>query len=112
MVYAPIIGELGGHQLSTLIGMLLYGSLVYLLFRQEIPHLKKSSLVKLGLMWVGLTILFEFGFGHYVMGHPWSRLWHDYDVREGRVWSLMLVSVGIWPLLIQTLIKRTRVSVF
>ena len=45
------------------------------------------------LCWLGLTVLFEFVFGHYIMGNPWSWLLHDYDLSKGRVWILVLIWV-------------------
>ncbi|MDP2365724.1 MAG: hypothetical protein Q8M94_18395, partial [Ignavibacteria bacterium] len=50
-----------------------------------------------GIVWLFLTILFEFGFGHYVMGNSWQKLLHDYNLAEGRVWSLFLVWLVIAP---------------
>ena len=35
-------------------------------------------------------MLFELGFGHWVAGHPWSRLLADYDLLAGRIWVLVL----------------------
>jgi hypothetical protein len=29
------------------------------------------------------TVAFELTFGHYVMGHPWSRLLADYNLLAG-----------------------------
>ena len=51
----------------------------------------------IGIIWLGLTILFEFGFGYYVMGNTWEKLLHDYNLAEGRVWSLFLVWITIAP---------------
>ncbi len=51
------------------------------------------------LAWLGLTVAFEFLFGHYAMGHTWSRLLQDYKLLEGRVWVLLLIWVTMAPLL-------------
>ena len=51
----------------------------------------------IGGIWLALTVAFEFLFGHYVMGHPWSRLFHDYNLLEGRLWVLVLVWTFIAP---------------
>lgn len=51
----------------------------------------------MGALWVGLTLAFEFGFFHYVMGHPRSRLLHDYDLRAGRLWVLIPIWIGAAP---------------
>jgi hypothetical protein len=52
-----------------------------------------------GLIWLGMTVIFEFVFGHYVIGHPWRKLFHDYNLLEGRVWVLVLIWTTIAPLL-------------
>jgi hypothetical protein len=31
------------------------------------------------------------------MKHPWTRLLHDYNILEGRVWVLVLVWITIAP---------------
>jgi hypothetical protein len=46
-----------------------------------------------------MTIAFEFGFGHYVAGHSWSRLLADYNLANGRVWSLFLAWIAVLPYL-------------
>jgi apolipoprotein N-acyltransferase len=43
------------------------------------------------------TIAFEFGFGHFVAGHSWSKLLADYNVFNGRLWLLVLVWITIMP---------------
>jgi len=44
-----------------------------------------------------MTVCFEFFFGHYVAGHPWSRLFHDYNILDGRIWGLLLVWITVAP---------------
>lgn len=48
-----------------------------------------------------MTVVFEFGFGHYVMGHSWEMLLHDYNVLEGRLWVVVLAAVWAGPVLLQ-----------
>jgi hypothetical protein len=54
----------------------------------------------IGACWLLMTIAFEFGFGHYVAGHSWSRLIADYNLLEGRVWSLFLTWIAVLPYVI------------
>lgn len=42
-------------------------------------------------MWMILTVVFEFSFGHYVVGGSWSKLLSDYNILDGRVWSLFIL---------------------
>ena len=48
-------------------------------------------------MWTLLTLLFEFGFFHYIMGEPWERFIANYDMSEGRLWPLVLLVQLVGP---------------
>jgi hypothetical protein len=48
---------------------------------------------------VVLTVLFEFGFGHFVMGNSWDTLLADYNVLEGRIWVMVLITETVAPYL-------------
>lgn len=94
--YKKFVGDLPAHQISTVTGIFFFGIIFYLIFRKwKIESAKHAILI--GLIWLGLTILFEFGFGHYIMGNPWEKLLHDYNLAEGRFWSLFLFWVLIAP---------------
>ena len=51
----------------------------------------------MGCGWLLFTVAFEFGFGHYVAGHSWQRLLGDYNIFDGRVWSLFLLWLLLMP---------------
>jgi hypothetical protein len=55
---------------------------------------------------VGLTVLFEFVFGHYVLGNSWDVLLADYRIWQGRLWSLVLISEAIAPVITAWIINR------
>ena len=95
-VYGPLMPELAAHQLSTVTGILFTGSTVWLLDRYWPIGSAKAAWI-IGGCWLLMTIAFEFGFGHYVAGHSWSRLLADYNILEGRVWSLFLAWIGVMP---------------
>jgi hypothetical protein len=95
-VYGPLLRELSAHQLSTFILLILFG--IYVWFLTGICRIESSrQAFVIGAMWLIMTIAFEFIFGHYIMHHPWERLFHDYDLPEGRVWSLILIWTAIVP---------------
>lgn len=58
-------------------------------------------------MWLGMTIIFEFGFGHYIMKNSWPKLLGDYNIFAGRVWSLFLVWITIAPYLFYAVGKKS-----
>ena len=96
--YAPKVGELKGHQISTIIGIAYVLIVTYLFVGMIETDVTKTDLLMIGVFWLIITIIFEFGFGHYIMGHPWSKLLADYNLLEGRLWSLFLLTTVISPL--------------
>jgi len=103
--YGYFVPELTAHQISTLTGILICGGVVWLLWKKwPLPTRRDAWIV--GVSWLVLTIAFEFGFGHYVAGHSWQRLFADYNLLEGRVWSLFLVWVLFLPVLCHWLRNR------
>jgi hypothetical protein len=99
-LYKPFLNELHAHQLSTVSFMIFFG--IYVWFVLKWLRLSSSQdAVLLGLIWLALTIIFEFLFGHFVMGHAWSKLFHDYNLFAGRVWILVLLWITIAPIIFQ-----------
>ncbi len=95
-VIRGFLGELASHQLSTLTGAFLFGLYIWAVGRfWELESCKQALAV--GLIWLLMTVTFEFLFGHYVAGHSWSRLLQDYNLFAGRVWPLLLAWVTVAP---------------
>lgn len=99
--YGKLMPELAAHQVSTLIGIVATGVVVWLVHRIW-PLESATQAWAVGAAWFAMTILFEFGFGHFVAGHPWQRLFADYNILEGRVWPLFLA----WILVLPSIIHR------
>lgn len=99
-VYGPKMTELLAHQLSTVIYIAIFILVLFLFFSRTSAPYSQKDLVMIGILWLFLTIMFEFGFGHYIMGHPWSRLLNDYDIFQGRLWMLVLITELTGPYLI------------
>lgn len=94
--YGSYLSELSAHQLSTLLGIGLFGLAVWLFSRWRSPASITQAL-HIGMIWLALTLGFEFLFGHFVAGHSWTRLVQDYDLLSGRVWLLFLVWIFFLP---------------
>ena len=95
-LYADAVGELTAHQISTATGITLFG--IYFWFvgkRWPVPTHGRAW--QIGFLWLGMTVAFEFLFGHFIMGNPWSRLAADYNLLEGRLWVLVLLWVTVGP---------------
>jgi hypothetical protein len=54
----------------------------------------------IGVMWLVMTLIFEFVAGHYLFHTPWSTLLADYNLFKGRLWILVLVATTITPALV------------
>jgi hypothetical protein len=96
--YRKHFSELRAHQLSTVSGILLLGIYMWVIIRVWQP-MSDGHALSIGLMWLTLTIAFEFLFGYYVRGLPLNSLFHDYNLLAGRVWILVLVWVTLAPYL-------------
>ena len=87
---------MAGHQISTLTLTVLVGLYAWALS----GFLKLSSpgeAIGVGIMWMVLTIVFEFALGRYVVGDSWGNLLRAYNLLEGRVWGLFVQWVGVAP---------------
>jgi hypothetical protein len=90
---APMVGPraaqfIGCGLLSAVIVLV---AVVYIRYLDK--YLDRVSLclgLHIGALWLGLTVLFEFGFGHYVLGLAWAELFADYNILNGRCWPLVL----------------------
>ena len=102
----PKIGEHAGHVISTIILVCVILVVTYLFISNLKINYTNTDLLLIGAFWLILTVLFEFVFGHYVVGHSWNRLFADYNILKGRVWSLVLVTDLIAPLLVGTILQK------
>lgn len=94
------LDELRAHQLSTLLLLALFA--VYIGGALRVwPPASAAQALAVGLLWLGLTLAFEFLAGHYLSKQSWHRLLADYDLRAGRLWALVPLWVLVAPLLFQ-----------
>lgn len=91
------------HQVSTVLLVLLFALYIGFVIRTW-PPASAGRALAIGLMWLGLTLAFEFLFGHYVSGLSWSALLRDYDLFSGRLWAL----VPLWVLVAPWVFYRLR----
>ncbi len=94
--YGPFMDELTAHQISSVTGLILFG--MYIWFLTGISKIATSGqAIAIGGIWLCMTVMFEFVFGHYVMGHSWAGLFADYNVLKGRMWILVLIWTAAGP---------------
>src|SRR5689334_10569357 len=78
-------------------------SWAFFMLKKQVIHLDRMRLLLAGASWVSLTMLFEFGFMHFVAKIPWKKLFADYNLLQGRVWPLFLLTELASPLLLKAM---------
>jgi hypothetical protein len=100
--FASRMTELQAHQASTITILILFSIYIWILLALVKPESAKQAMM-IGLLWLGLTVIFEFLFGHYVAGHSWQKLFSDYNILQGRVWIVVLLWITTGPYVIYKL---------
>jgi hypothetical protein len=96
--YGQHLSELRAHQISTLTAVLAFSVYIWVVVRRWRPD-SAAKAFAVGMLWLVMTVAFEFLFGRYVAGHTWERLLHDYDLLAGRLWIGLLIWVAVAPYL-------------
>lgn len=90
-VLLPRLGDGMAHVVSTLLLSAIIFALAFFSIRYIHPQTAGDARL-VGLLWVVLTVAFEFGAGHYLFGNPWPKLLADYNLAAGRIWVLVLLA--------------------
>jgi hypothetical protein len=96
-VLNPRMSEAAAHAFSSV----LLCAIIVAVSLWTAPWLRISSVnqaFQVGLAWLALTLVFEFGFGR-LRGRTWSELLVDYAILRGRIWVLVLVTIALAPLI-------------
>ena len=104
-LYEPYIGEQPAHVVSTITLCALIMALAWVTSPWIAPGTTRAAF-GVGLLWLSLTVAFEFLAGHYIFGHSWGKLLADYDLTPGRVWILVLVTTLLAPALTERLRRQ------
>lgn len=100
--YGKRIPELRAHQLSTAIGAALFGVYIGLVIHAW-PPVSTQQALQVGLLWLVLTISFEFFMGLVLARRSLQEVLRDYDVTRGRVWVFLLLWIALAPVLFHLL---------
>jgi hypothetical protein len=95
-VLAPRMSDAAAHASSSVTLSAAILVVAWLTIRWIGPHSRRAAWT-IGVLWLALTVAFEFLAGHYLFGTPWSELLAAYDVRGGQLWMLVLVTTLIAP---------------
>jgi hypothetical protein len=102
----PNLGDTLGRALSAVILSAAILLVAYLFLSRTSIEYTASDLWMVGAMWLVLTVVFEFGFGHFVMGHSWEFLMEDYNILKGRIWAVVLIVSAVGPYLMGSFVDN------
>jgi hypothetical protein len=96
MYLVPVVGLHRASQIGVLIGSLLMLAVARLTRRWRIGA-SKQTLAAIGVLWVALTVAFEFLFGHFVIGYSFAYIAGDFNLMQGRLMALGLLVLWLAP---------------
>jgi uncharacterized protein YneF (UPF0154 family) len=89
-----------GDPLARALSSVTLSALAFLTTFATIPWIQPVTARQawwLGALWIVLTLAFEFLAGHYAFRRAWPDLLSDYNLRQGRIWLLVLVTTFVSP---------------
>jgi hypothetical protein len=95
LTYGRALPEPVANRLSAVSGSVAFLAYFDLLQRRR-PLASRRQAATVGATWVALTLCFEFGLGR-AQGKTWGELTAEYDLRRGRLWPLVLLTVAVGP---------------
>jgi hypothetical protein len=96
MVLVPRLGDL----IARAVSCVTLAAVILLVAWTSLRWIDPSSVGDawaIGVMWLGMTLAFEFLAGHYLFRTPWSTLLADYNLLAGRLWVLVLAATVTAP---------------
>lgn len=97
-----LVSNLGESIALPVSGMLL-SLIVFIVTCLSFPLFGKNNALTyflIGLQWVLMTLLFEFLFGHYVIGKTWSDILEVFNIMKGNLFIFVLIVSLFSPLLV------------
>ena len=90
------------EKMSLLVSGLSLSVLVFIVSYVGIDFLEMetaSAYVLVGVFWVMLTLVFEYGFGYYVRGKSWLEINQVFNVEKGNLFIVVLFVTAAAPLI-------------
>ena len=108
-VFTTRMPEPRAHQLSALTGAIFIGAFIWFVIRRWPPASGRAA-IQVGLLWVVMTIAFEFFMVLVLLSEPLERALADYNLFAGRVWVLFLAWLAVAPWMFFRIGAKTRRS--
>jgi len=94
-----LVPRIGSPAAQLVSGVILIGFIVAVSFLL-VPRLGARSpgqRAGIGVLWLALSVAFEFGFGLGVQGKSWPELLAAYTFQHGNIWPIVLLATLVAP---------------
>jgi len=108
LLYQNKTKELTAHQISSVTGIVGFTIIIFIFLKLSNAVYGSKDLLVIGVMWVVMTVIFEFLFGRFMAGNTWQKLLDDYNLLSGRLWVIVLLSILIGPWLLDWIFLSHR----
>ena len=95
-VLIPALGKSVGLVLSGVLLSLLIALVSHVFIRRQ-RSVRGSQGLLIGVVWLCLTLAFEFSFGRLVRHKSWSELLDAYTFQDGNIWPVVLLVTLLAP---------------
>ena len=102
LVYEPRWGAVVAHQIGMSSRVVYVSIFAYLLLRY-VKKYETKDLIHVGFLWLGLTLLFEWG-GSLAMGRPVEEILIGWNIFAGYMWPYVLLTYLLSPLIVGTIL--------
>ncbi|MBM7454183.1 hypothetical protein HNR62_000007 [Oceanisphaera litoralis] len=95
-----LLMQVFGHSLALPLSGMLLSVLILAVTCLALPwfgRLPARGYAAIGMGWLCLTLVFEFGFGYLIQGKSWPQLVEAYTFRDGNLWPIVLLVVASAP---------------
>lgn len=94
----PLVGDFRARQISVFTGSLMILAIAFLFIRW-LRASQVTQLLRVGLLWLVLTIGFEIALGRFIMQLSWERIFSDYNLLRGGLMPIGLLVLTLSPLI-------------
>jgi hypothetical protein len=108
LVYEPLWGPLAAHQIGMSTRIVYIAIFAFFLLR-FVKKYETNDLAHVGLLWLGLTLLFEWG-GSLAIGRPVEEILIGWNILAGYMWPYVLLSYLLSPLMVGTIFHPGKKS--
>lgn len=103
LVFVKMFSQLHASQLSTFT-LILFCALYTWLIWSVLKISSSGEALRAGLIWMILTILFEFLLG-WLLNQSWESMLQNYNLPAGNIWPLFLLALFFMPIAVFRLKK-------